>query len=295
MSKWAIPWRWLLPIALVGFAAVLIVAFLIARRPPGSPSSAPAQLEGPDARGRVIYGHGIDGVVQAPLAELVPTLGSRWHLLNASPGRVAVQPIGRPTAFFQLSAVVASRGSSARLELLTANGERALANVGHPGVAVINFGPLRVTNLGALPLALFSIHSRTKRQGPPLVVSPVQAFYLRAGEAVRRMPAIADPGPRGLRGITLSPGDLVRLAITPGVHGRCRLLLRAVARGGDVVVSATVGGVTHQKVVRSRATLLRFGPYPRTAARVRIRISPSRRSDLHVRFLLGDTWLAPAH
>src|SRR5215210_4505665 len=185
---------WLLAIILTGFAALVIAAFVIGSRPPASPNPAPATSEGPDAAGQVVYGDGIDRTVQAPVAELTPALGSRWHLLRGSPGRVAVQPSGRPARFFQLSAVVASPRGPARLQLLTAAGERALANVSHPGVAVINFGPLRVTNRGALPLALFSIHPRTARRGPPLVVSPIQAVYLRAGEAMRRMPAIAEAG-----------------------------------------------------------------------------------------------------
>jgi hypothetical protein len=296
MSNRAIPRpgrQWLLTVVLIGFAAVVIAAFLTARRPLGSPSPIPAQPEGPDATGRVIYGQGIDRVVQAPIAELTPALGSRWHLLSASPARVAVQPSGRPTNFFQLSAVVASRQSSARLELLTANGERALANISHPGVAVINFGPLRVTNRGALPLALFSIHPRTAGHGPPLVISPIQAVYLRAGEAVRRMPAIAEPGPGGLRGIAVFPGDLVRLAITPGVQGRCRLLVRAVTRGAGAVVSATVGGVTRSAFIGPYPTLLYLGPYPRTSTVVRIRVSRSGRGGSRVRVLLGNSRLVP--
>lgn len=288
-------WSWLLAVVLVGFAGVLIATFLIARRPTGSASPAPAQPEGPDVTGRAIYGDGIDRVVQSPAAELTPTLGSRWHLLSASPARVAIRPTGRPTRFFQLSAVVASPRGPARLELLTANGEREIASVGHPGVAVISFGPLRVTNRGVLTLALFSIHPRTPRQGPPLVVSPLQAVYLRAGEAVRRMPAIAEPGPGGLRGITVSPGDLVRLAITPGVQGRCRLLLGAVARGADVVVTATVGGVTRRGVIRVNPTFLHLGPYPRTSAVVRINISRSGLRGSRARVLLGAVRLVPAH
>jgi hypothetical protein len=288
-------WAWLLAVVLVSFAAVLIAAFLAARRPVGAPSPSPAKPKGPDATGRVVYGQGIDRLVQTPIAELTPVLGSRWHLLSGSPASVAVLPTGRPTRFFQLSAVVASPRGPARLELLTANGERGLASVGHPGIAVINFGPLRVTNRDALHLALFSIQASSARRGPPLVVSPLQAVYLRAGEAVRRMPAIAEPGPGGLHGITVFPGDLVRLAITPGVQGRCGLLLHAVAREGDVVVSAIVGGVIRSGVIGRHPTLLYLGPYPRTSRIVRIRVSRSGRGGSRVRVLLGDSQLVPAH
>jgi hypothetical protein len=293
-GTWRSGWSWLLAVVLVAFAAVLIAAFLIARRPPGSASPTPAQPEGPDVAGRVTYGEGIDRVVQTPITELTPVLGSRWHLLSAPRGSVAVLPTGRPTRFFQLSAVVASPRGPARLALLTANGERGLASVGHPGIAVINFGPLRVTNRGALPLALFSIQASTKRQGPPLVISPLQAVYLRAGEAVRRMPAIAEPGPGGLRGITVFPGDLVRLAITPGLQGRCGLLIHAVAREGDVVVSAIVGGVMRKGLILRHPTLLYLGPYPRTSKIVRIRVSRRGRGGSRVRVLLGDSQLVPA-
>jgi hypothetical protein len=165
-----------------------------------------------------------------------------------------------------------------------------MAHVRHPGVEVINFGPLRVTNRGAMPLALFSIQSRTSAHGPPLVVSPIEAHYLEVGEAVRRMPTIAERGPGGLRGLPVETGARVRLAITPGVTGRCRLLLRAAAHGNQTAVSATVGGVTRRGFILREPALLNLGPYPRAASVVSLRIGTGPRGS-RTRVIIGDVRL----
>jgi hypothetical protein len=161
-------------------------------------------------------------------------------------------------------AVALHRG--ARLEIVTSSEQRAIETVEPGSFHIVNFGPLLAARAGRTGVALVSVQPHGTGAGPNLVISPLQAEYLAPGEAVKRMPALAEMSSTGLRGLFLSSGATGRFAMTPGVVGRCSLALRAATDGGPLRVTATVGTEVHSGTVSGGGSVLRIGPFSHASA-----------------------------
>src|SRR3954447_26298734 len=90
---------WLVAGGLISFAALMVAAFLVARRPSvpviGTSPAPHVGAARTEPEEHTTYGRGIDVIVPAPVPELVAALGNHWHLLHDSPGRVTILPAGR--------------------------------------------------------------------------------------------------------------------------------------------------------------------------------------------------------
>ncbi len=274
---------WAIPVTLGALVAALAIAVVVARqkRQPPTRSAAPqvsaehqststqAVRFGTDAT----YGAGLTHVVPNPVASLRSTLGHEWRKLGRSVGRVLIRPNGTQSRYFEVSTVAVVRHGSARLEILTSEGQRSIELVRTGPYQVTNFGPLLAPKRGRIGLALNSVQPQSSSAGPSLVLSPLQAEYLTKGEWVTGMPALAEIGPGGLRGVSLGSGTTTRFAMTPGIGGRCRVTLQGASTGGTLRVTVTVGHEIHSALVHSRPTVVYIGPFSHTSSVLSMTVS----------------------
>jgi hypothetical protein len=270
---------YLLPIIVVGLIIALVAAFVLARQP-GTPSASgtaatpvtprtPLQILQQNVR----YGAGITTPVRSPVPSLDKPLGDVWHVISASPARIAVLPTGSISRWFELSAVVSSKQQGGQLELLTSLGKRAIATVAtSPAYTVVNFGPLRVSGVGTLPIALYAIPARRGARAPQLVVSPPQAIYLAPGQAVSRMPALNALGSSDFSGEPIAEGGVASFRVTPGVRGRVQVVVTGETSAGSLSIAATLGTTTHSGVIGATPATLALGPFPAGGANIVLRI-----------------------
>jgi hypothetical protein len=299
--------NWLVPLALGALAATVVVAVLVARSERSSTGlstaaqeiaranpNVPPEIAALNAqlaqiaalRAGVTYGAGLTNVVRGPVASLRATLGEEWRELGRSVGHARLHPSGTPSRYFQVGAVVVAQHGPARLTLQPSEGQRAVAPVGTGTFEVINFGPLLTPRQGPLDVTLSSEQPQVNATGPSLVLSPLQAEYRQAGQWVTGMPALAQAGPGGLRGLHLASGTTTRFAMTPGVDGRCVVALQGAAVRGRVKVTVTVGREGRSAFLNSRSATANLGPFRHSAPVLTVTVGSmtgSARSSLFVR------------
>jgi hypothetical protein len=286
---------WIVPISLGALTATLIVAIFVARseRPsraliaatPGILSAAgrgtPPEIAAINAqlaqvaalRAGARYGPGLTRVVGAPVASLRPLLGEEWRELDAFVGRAWVYPSGTPSRYFEVSAVAVAQHGPARLEVLTSEGQRAIEAASAGPFQVLNFGPFLAPARGGVGLALASLQLQSNSPGPRLVLSPLQAEYLRPGEWVTGMPALAEMGPGGLKGVYLSRGSTTRFAMTRGVRGRANLTLLGASVGGALQVTVAVGSEARSAQLNGGPSTVQIGPFKSAETVVSVSVS----------------------
>jgi len=147
------------------------------------------------------YGPGLKDVVDSPVALLRPELGNEWRKLGQAVGRLLLMPSGTRSRYFEMSMAVVAPRRAGRLEILTSEGQRAIALVSTGAFQVITFGPLLTPAPGTpapgrIGVALISVAAHRAVPGPDFLLSPLQAQYLSQGESVTRMPALAELGAR---------------------------------------------------------------------------------------------------
>jgi hypothetical protein len=293
------PANWLLPVALGALAVTVVVAVLVARSERSSTGlssvaqeiaranpNVPPEIAALNAQLAQIaalhagatYGAGLTNVVRAPVASLRSTLGEEWRQLGRPAGHVRLHPSGTPSRYFQVGAVVVAQHGPARLTLRTSEGQGAVTPVGTGPFEVINFGPIPAPAHGPLDVTLSSEQPRANVTGPSLVLSPLQAEYRQAGQWVTGMPALAQAGPSGLRGLLLASGTTTRFAMTPGVEGRCVVALQGAAIRNQVKVTITVGRQGRSASVSSRPSTANLGPFLHSAAVLTVTVESSAES-----------------
>lgn len=254
---------WLGPAGLAALAAALVIAVIVARHPPSQsaagratpaaarPSPTPRVPFGADA----VYGPGMSTVVDSPQPSLRPQLGDEWRELGRETGRVLVSPTGTPSSYFELSVAATARGRAGRLELLTSTEDRAIQPVGTGSAQVLNYGPLHAAPGRSTGVALMAVAQSGASPGPPLVLSPIQAVFLAPGEALMRMPALAEPGPGGVRGLFVPAGASASFPVTPGMRGPAALRLRGAANRTGIAITVSDGTETRSNAIpRGRST-----------------------------------------
>jgi hypothetical protein len=273
---------WLVPAALGALSVTLIVAVIVARteRPsrallaatPGivnGGQGTPPEIAAINAqlaqiaalRAGALYGPGLTHVVPAPVASLRPVLGEEWRELGTSIGRVYVRPTGKSSHYFEVSAVVVAEHGPARLEMLTSEGQKLVEPIGTGPFQLINAGPLLAPAHGGVGLAFTSLEPQGGSHRPSLILSPLQAEYLAPGEWVTSMPALAEIGPGGRRGVYLASGSTTRFAMTPGVRGDCNVVLQGASAGGAVQVTITVGSEVRSATVGPTPSMVYVGHF----------------------------------
>jgi hypothetical protein len=287
---------WTPPLGLAAVTAALLAAVVIARqeRPsrglraatPGiinaKPGAAPeigalnAQLAQIAAlRAGATYGVGLGHVVRGPVPSLRAVLGEEWRELQGPAGDVVVRPSGRPSRYFEVGFIAVSQDGRANLALSTSAGQHAAEPIVSAPYSRVNFGPLLVPKSGPIGLTINSLPARGGGAGPRLIVSPVQAEYLAPGEWVTGMPALAEFGPGGQRGVYLASGSTTRFAMTPGIAKRCLLELHAASVGGPISITTTVGRETRTVVLGGDPTVLQVGPFSRSESVVSLSVRSS--------------------
>jgi hypothetical protein len=284
---------WIVPLALGALTVTLIVAVIAARheRPSRALLAAtPAILSSGEGTAPEIaalneqlaqiaalhagttYGAGFTQVVRGP-DTLRPTLGEEWRELGGPVGHVMVRLSGTPSRYFEISVVVVAPHGPAHLAIRTTEGQLAIEPV-HPGpYQVNNFGPLLAPKRQPISLDLTSVQPNSNSPGPSLVVSPLQAEYLAPGEWVKGMPALAETGPGGLRGLYLTSGSTTPFAMTPGIHGRSVLAIHGASVGQAVRVAVTVGAEAHTALVPSHPSVTYVGPFAEASSLLSMTVS----------------------
>jgi hypothetical protein len=290
---------WTVPVALGILMVTVVAAVLVARNERSSAGLSAAEQEIAGAnpnvppeiaalnaqlaqiaalRAGATYGAGLSHVVRGPIASLRSTLGEDWRELGHSPGHARLHPSGTPSPYFELGAVAVARHGPARLSLETSEGVRAALPVGTGPFEVINFGPISAPSHGPVDVTLSSERPEGGTTGPNLVLSPLQAEYRQPGEWVVGMPALAEPGPGGLRGVFLAGRSTTRFAITPGVKCRCLVDLGGAAISGRAKVTVTVGKESRSAFVSSRPSKVSFGPFSQSAAVLAVSVGSATKS-----------------
>jgi hypothetical protein len=149
--------------------------------------------------------------------------------------------------------------------MLTSEGQRVSEAVTNSPFQPVNFGPLLAPKHGGIGLALATLQLGGSSPGPTLLLSPLEGEYLAAGEWVTGMPALAEPGPHGLRGLYLRGGSRASFAMTPGIAGRCILALTSASIGTVMQVTVSVGGETRSAFVGSASSVVYLGPFAHSA------------------------------
>jgi hypothetical protein len=284
---------WMAPAALGALFVALVLAVIVARdeRQFHARSPVPQAVAVPQAAARhqgkvaktvplatsVVYGAGLTHIVPSPVASLRPLFGNDWRELGASIGRVLIHPSGKPSRYVELSAVTFVR-HSARLEVLTSEGQRAIELVEAGHYRLTNFGPLLDSRRGPIGVALTTVQPQSPVRGANIIFSPLQAEYLAKGQWVTGIPALAAVGPEGLRGVSLANGSTTQFQMTAGIHGRCELLLEGVGVGGPLRVSVTVGTQVRSAVVSGHRTVMRIGRFAHPDSVLSLSVSSMPRS-----------------
>lgn len=298
---------WVPPITLGALAVALIAAVIVARhgrqvlaqspvpqmiahKGSGvSTSRVPPQKASFGAE--VTYGVGLTNVAPSPVATLKTQLGDEWRELGRAVGRLLVKPSGTRSRYFEVGLVAFAPQRSARLEILTSTEQRGLVPVNSGTLQVISFGPFLASKHGRTGVALKSVQPHGANVGARLLLSPLQAEYLAPGEAVMRMPALAELGPNGLRGMQIASGATAHLKITPGISGRCMVTLTAVGVGGASRITAAVGNEVHSALVGSHSAVVRIGPFSHPSSILSLSAS-SHAGHASTRFIVNNVRLS---
>jgi hypothetical protein len=259
----------LVPLALAGLLIALVVAVVVAREKKTPQASSPppraptvASTPPPPFAALTTYGSGLTHVAPSPAQGQLPELGGQWRELDEGVGRALIEPTGVRSAYARLSVVAVAPQGAARLVLLTSSAQRMIAGVRPGGFTIIDFPPFRVGREARIGLALSSVQPGSTAQGPPLLVSPMQAEYVPAGEAPLRMPALAELGPGGARGLSVAAGLEGHFAVAPGVRCPCNLDVVGAAVGtASLGVTARVGAVARRARVTSHLERISLGPF----------------------------------
>lgn len=292
------PNTWVLPIALAALAVALIAAVFVAREKRVAlgvsvvqRASAPSQrIAAPSHTGRSLgtpafsaettYGAGLSSIVPDPVAVLRPELGDEWRELRQVVGRLLISPSGSPSRYFEVSMVAFAPRRAARLEILTSREQRAIAYVRAGNYEVINFGPLLSANgRQRIGIAISSVQPYSAKAGDDLRLSPLQAEYLAPGEALMRMPALAEVGPAGSRGLSIAPGANARFQMTPGATGPCMVALQGASVGGNLQVTIAIGNQRRSALVRDRSAVTYIGPFSRTGGALTLTVNAPAREN----------------
>lgn len=254
--------------------ALVAVAVLIARRGPVKTSPPFPARAGVDQTG-IVYARGFDRRPQQVPAALKPVLGTDWRNLHPPFGSFAVSPQGVRDRFFAIGFVASAVHKPGRLLLLTNADDKELFSVaaGPSSFGLVLSGPLRVPSRGQIFLQLRPIDARTTAIGPPMVISPIQAWYLASGEAIIRMPALRAEA-NGVSGFPVVPGSTAYFRIAPGVHGRVDAIIDAVSAGRPSRVTVSVGGSSHNAALSGAPAPVLLRGYPRAAAEVAVTVPP---------------------
>jgi hypothetical protein len=233
-------------------------------------------------------------VVASPLAPLRAQLGDEWRELGRAVGRLLVNPEGVRSRYFQIGLAAYAPGGSARLEILTSTGQREIAPIQSHAFHAIAFGPLLTGKQRAIGVAVKSVQPHGAGAGAPLLLSPVEASYLTPGQAVMGMPALAQEGPGGLRGIEIADSTTTRFHITPGVTGSCTVAVDAAATSGTVRITAVVGRETRSAIVDARLSVVQLGPFPRPSGVVSLHATGVGDRRARENLFVSDLRIAPA-
>jgi hypothetical protein len=230
-------------------------------------------------RADALYGEGFATVAEAPVASLRPILGDEWRKLGTAVGRIWVRPSNTRSPYFEVSMVAVAPVGPVRLELLTSQEQRIFEDVGAKPFQVINLGPLIAGSRAGVGLALKLSKITSAAQTPSVVLSPLQAEYLAPGQAVMSMPALAETGPTGERGVYLGSGAVARFAMTPGIAGPCSVTLKGVDVGGRVGVTVTVGSQARSAQIDRQTKAVQFGPFADAQSVIAVRVTRSGTQD----------------
>jgi hypothetical protein len=286
------------PIALAALTVALVAAVVVGRKPPPQSVTRRTGVAHNGASAAVkftadaVYGAGLNEVVPSPAASL-PQLGDKWRRLERV-GRALISPKGSRSRYFEVGMVAFAPRGAARLEILTSTGERGIVSVGAGSLQVVTFGPLLAPRHGRPGVAFTSVQPHSARPGAELLLSPLQSQYLMPGESVTRMPALAELGPHGARGLYVEGGRAARFGMTPGMPGLRDLRLRAVGVEGPLRVTATVGGEVRSAVVADRPTVIRMGPFANALRVVTLRVPAGARRSPHRLFITELRYLSPS-
>lgn len=277
-----------MPVALAVLFVALVLAVVVAReegqshaRPPAPQVSAKHQstfVQAAPLETYAVYGVGLTHIVPNPVTSLRSLFGDNWRELGASAGRVLIHPSGTPSRYFELGAVTFARRSSVRLEVLTSEGQRAIEVVKAGHYRLTNYGPLIDSKRGPVGLAFTSVRLQSSAPGANIVISPLQAEYLAKGQWVTGIPALAEVGPGGLRGVFVAGGSTTRFQMTAGIHGSCELLLDGVGVGSALRVSVTVGTQVRSATVSRRTAVVRIGRFAHPSGVLSLRVNTTARS-----------------
>jgi hypothetical protein len=291
--------RWAVPVALAGLAVAVLVAVLVARteRPSrallaATPSilsetgGAPPEIAALNAqlaqikalRAGALYGPGLTHIVRAPIPGLRSALGEEWRELAGAIGRAYLRPSGDRSRYFEASLVVVAHAGPARLVVLTSEGQRLVEPVGASPFQVVNVGPLLAPAHGGVGVALSTLKPSHEATGPNLIISPVQSEYLQPGDWVAGLPALAEVGPGGARGIYLTGDKVTRFAMTPTVAGPVYVTIRGAGLGHAVPITVTLGGQSRSAAVAVSPGVTRVGPFERADSALSLATAAPRAS-----------------
>jgi hypothetical protein len=293
MTRWSRA-KWAIPAFLGLLTATVVVAVLVARerRSPSrfsaveqeiaqaNPNVPPeiaalnaqlAQIK--ELHEGVTYGAGLSHVVRGPIPSLRSILGEEWRELGQATGHARLHPNGTRSPYLEIDAVAVARHGPARLVLTTSEGVRSAVPVGTGSFDVVTFGPLPTPSRGPVDVTVKSEAPHGGAAGPALVLSPLQAEYRRPGEWVGGMPALAQAGPGGLRGLYLATGSTTRFAMTPGVKCPCVIELEGAAVPAPVEVTIAIGRELHSTSVSNAPSKLSVGAFSRWAASLTVSVS----------------------
>jgi hypothetical protein len=217
---------------------------------------------------------------------LSPLLGTRWHVLDKQAGRVAISPSGRRSRYFSVGFIAWAPADPARIGIITRDNARAVGTIPEAGKpATITFGPLRTKSDPPIPSAIMSAQLTAAEAGPQILVSPIEAQYLQPGQAVPLPTAAQATGPEGLSGTAIVDGGSTDVDITPGVRGRVRVRVLAVALSGEPELRVSMAGRAEKSGVPPKPRLLQLGPF-RSSRKLTIRVRGGNA-------LVGDVRIAP--
>lgn len=294
--------RWLVPGGLAALALATLAAVLVARterpsrallaaRPAilSETGGAPPEIAALNAqlaqihalRTGALYGSGLTRVVRGPIPGLRASLGEEWRELGSAVGRIYLRPSGRRSRYFEASLVVVAHRGPATLEVLTSEGQRLTQAVGAPPFQVVNVGPLLAPADGGVGVALRSLKPTSEGPGPHLIISPVQSEYLPPGSWVAGMPALAEVGPGGARGVYLASGSSTRFATTPGPRGSVYVIVRGAAIGGATPIAVTVAGQTRRGVAGGAPGSVRLGPFASATGKLSLAVGVPAQASKH--------------
>jgi hypothetical protein len=279
-------------LAIVAVAGVLarVDPIRVSRSTPLTPLAGVRPVGAAHLDSGISYGPTIDLFAPAPFSGL----GDRWRVLGSLPGTVMLGPRGRRSRYFGLGFMVAALHGPGKLSLGTSLGEGEVYPVsqGAANAQVVRAGPFRapIDQPVSIRLASYAIASHEKA-GPIMLVSPIQAWYLRAGEAVMRMPALRERA-RGLTGYPIPAARRASFSVTPGLEGSVRVRFAQVSDAPGSLVEVSVGGSTRGVRASGRPQGETLGPF-QAGESIVVKLDAPRRTPRPHWLLLSHLRLVP--